>query len=479
MKILLTNLPTQFQVADDYTPRYVIDKFSAYPPLGLLYIAAGVDQRHNLEVLDAIIANFTIDQTIEYICEKKPDLLGISVVTHRLYPMYAITRRIKKILPEIKIAAGGPHVNIYPVETLNLGTVDYVLRGDAERTFPLLVEAIDSKREDRLESVPNLYFRSLKDNRVRITRLVDDEINMDSLPFPRRDLLDMSKYYTLADKVKMTTINSSRGCPYRCIFCDIQSKRYRYRSALNIADEMEKIVSSGISEIHIFDDTFNVKRERVIALCNEIIKRKLSINWSARSRVQPLDEQMLSLMKQSGCYRLHLGVESGNPEVLKMCGKGITVEQIKETFRLCRKYKIEALSYFIIGFPGESKTDILKTLDFIKSIRPSYILVTSLYPLPNTRFYAELLYRKVFNKDYWFEFVTRPAAGFKLPLWRKAKEEKEVQEMLDYIYRNFYISWQFIITQIKDTKSLTLLLLKVKLGCILIKNWLWKRASAL
>lgn len=472
MKILLTNLPSESQVADNYTPKYIIDEFSTYPPLGLLYVAAGVPREHELEVLDTAARKLSVAETVDFICKKNPDLLGISVVTSRLYALYAISKEIKKKLPHIKIVAGGPHVNIFPVETLGFGSVDYVLKGDGEKTFPLLIKAVENNKEEELEAIPNLFFRSSKNSGIQATKPLKDEINLDSIPFPRRDLLDMSQYRTAADKVKMTTINSSRGCPYRCIFCDVQSKVYRYRSAENIVDEMQEIVKLGIREIHIFDDTFNIQRDRVIKMCREIMKRGLSINWGARARVHPLDEEMVSLMKASGCYRLHLGVESGNPKILEITGKKITIDQVKEAFRLCNKYKIEPLAYFIIGFPGETVKDALNTVNFIKSIKPAYVMASSLYPLPNTQFYKELLEKNIFSRDYWLDFARQPVPDYKLPLWREPELEKEIEKTLDYIYRRFYLSLRFIVNQIKTTRSIGQFLFKARLAFILLKGWL-------
>lgn len=463
MKILLINLPNTYQVIDQYTPDYVADEFLVYPPLGLLYIATNVDKKHNLKLLDVVAKKYTIKQIISEIKAFNPNLLGISTVTNRIYSMALIAKEIKKLIPKIKIVIGGPHTSIYPKETINLEYIDYVLTGYCEYTFPQLVETIDGgEKKDHLLKINNLLFKN--NGKIIESKVVEKPIILDNMPFPDRSLINLNDYYTLADKKKMTTINSSRGCPYRCIFCDTPDKKYHYRSAGNLLEEIEEIVKLGINEIHIFDDTFNAVRKRVVQFCESLIESKLKISWSARVRAHPLDKELLSLMKKSGCYRLHIGVESGNPKILEYINKKITREQIENAFRLCNKLKIKTLAYFIIGFPNQTLDECRQELDFIKSIKPTYILATTLYPLPGSQFYDYLLQNKIYNKDYWLEFAKNPQKNFSLPLWRDRKTEKELQKILDEIYRKFYLSPNFIIKDLILNFNINTIFKKIIVG---------------
>ena len=161
MKILLTNLPKQFETKDFTTPDYFLDNFMKYPPLGLLAIATGVDQKHSLEILDTTVKETSLEDIVAYVKEKKPDILGLTVVTRRLYGMYWITQEIKKNFPNIKIIAGGPHVNYFPRETIGLGYVDYAIAGWCEKSFPQLIEIINNgAKEEDLRQVPNLYYKA-------------------------------------------------------------------------------------------------------------------------------------------------------------------------------------------------------------------------------------------------------------------------------------------------------------------------------
>ncbi len=295
MKILLVSPPRDSKVKDYTTPEYIVADFMRYPPLGLLAISANVDKRHSIKVLDANCPNMSIEDIVQYVISYNPDVLGVTVTTLRLYPMYAITKEVKKHLPHIRIVVGGPHINYHPMETMQLGTVDYALPGYGEKTFPLLIEAIDKKANPQLLSnIFNLYYRL---NGKIICNPPDPEtVVLDSLPFPDRSLLNLNDYFTAADEEGMTTMYSSRGCPFRCIFCDVQGKKYSYRSANKVVEEFETIMKLGFKEIHIFDDTFNVNRQRVIDICREIIDRNIKVNWSTRLRVTPFDEVMASLL---------------------------------------------------------------------------------------------------------------------------------------------------------------------------------------
>jgi len=328
MKILLINLPRAFETEDFTTPDYFLHDFVKYPPLGLMAIAADVNLKHSIEVLDTAVRDMSLEKVVEYVKEKNPDILGISVVTRRLYGMSCVTKRLREIMPKLKIVVGGPHVNYFPKETMELGFIDYALPGYCEKSFPQLIDAIENgEKTDDLKNISGLYF--LRDKKIENNPMSDAPIVLDEVPFPKRTLLDLNDYYTVADKEPMTTVYTSQGCPNRCIYCDVQEKKWHYRTAKNVVDEFEEIAKLGIKMIYVMDDTFNIDRQRVIDICNEIIKRKLKIKWSTRGRVFPFDEEMAILFKKSGGVRWHIGVETLDPEIMKYIKKGVTLEQVE------------------------------------------------------------------------------------------------------------------------------------------------------
>ena len=447
-KVLLINLPDEGQCTGNYTPDYAIGSFSVYPPLGLLYIATAVKDFYPVEILDVTAQKFSINNTIEEIIERSPTVLGISCQTLRLYPMVKIIEEVKSRLPEIVVVIGGPHTTIYPIETINLLGVDYVIIGDGEHPFKVLLDSLDTGSVDNLTDLAGLCFKN-NDNKIILNSPNYQTIN--NLEIHDRSLLDYKYYYTAADREEqVVTMISSRGCPFKCIFCDIQEKKYRARNAKNIVDEMEQIIKTFNNPmIHVFDDNFNFSRRRVFEICSEIQNRKLKVKWTTRARVSPLDEDMVSVMAEAGLRRIHFGVESGSKVSLKKMKKGITRKQIIDAFKICNKYNIDILAYFIIGFSWEKEEDINETIKFIKELRPKYIFVNILFPSPKTEIYKSFLEEGKIDKDYWQEFTEKPIRNFKLPQYLNKRSQQYLKRKLDQIYLNFYLSPKFVLDRLK------------------------------
>lgn len=461
MKILLINLPNHSETKDYTCPNYFFD-LMRYPPLGLLAIATGVDPKHQLEILDTALKKLSFDEIVEYVNQTKPDLLGVSLVTRRLYGMHHVVKKVKDLLPGIKVVIGGPHVNTYPKETMSFEFIDYVLPGFGEKTFPQLVETIaNGEEEEELTKINGLFFR--KNGKIINNPLVRDIENLDELPFVNRRLIHLQDYITAADRQPMTTIYSSRGCPYRCIFCDVQEKKWLCRSAINVVDEFEEIANMGIKYIHIFDDSFNVNRQRVIDICNEIIKRGLDIKWSTRGRVFPFDDEMAQLFKKSGGNRWHVGVETFDREIMKSIKKGITIEQVINFFKICHKYDIDTMAYFMIGFPNETAEYRKRLYANVKKLKPTYVFFNVLYPLPKTEYYKSLLEEGIFEKDYWEQFAVDPQPNYEIPYPRSLELQEELISICNSYSVRFYFNPIFLLKETWRSLSYPrVLLLKIK-----------------
>jgi radical SAM superfamily enzyme YgiQ (UPF0313 family) len=266
---------------------------------------------------------------------------------------------------------------------------------------------------------------------------------LDGYPFPDRKKIDLKKYVSVSDRHPMTTMNSSRGCPFRCVFCNVP-RYYMTRSATYIVDEIEEILALGFREIHILDDTFNSSRQRVFDICSLIRKRGLRFRWSTRARLSPFDDEMACAMREAGCFRLNVGVESHDPSILAYIDKHVTREAIVKGFQIMRRYKFETLAYFILGCPGQTEQNARETLDFVREVKPTFILLNTLAPTAFSNFYFELIEKGIYKEDHWLDFVLNPVRDFALPSWRGREKDEAFNEIRDEIMRRFYLSPSFV-----------------------------------
>lgn len=294
---------------------------------------------------------------------------------------------------------------------------------------------------------------------ARAVRIVDGkQPDIELLPLPARELIKQDKYYSFIGKNTMlTSMFTSRGCPYQCIFChrETMGKKFRARSAENILREISYLASQGIREILIYDDTFTVDKQRVLDICKGIITEKVAnkmpdITFDIRARVNHVDENLLYYLAEAGCNRIHYGVEASNNKVLEVLKKGITVEQVTSAFKMTKRAGIETLAYFIIGSPTESQADIERTIEFAKELEPDYCHFSIMTPYPATPLYQQ--YLDSGGNDYWREFAQSPNPSFKVPYYQGLSRET-LEELIGRAYKEFYLRPKRVVKELVKTKS--------------------------
>lgn len=454
MKIILINPPSDNTISTN-VPEFLEQDVGFIPPLGLMYIAAYIEKYTNntVKIIDCRVEKMDYETLKEELHKEQPDVVGVTTLTFTLIDVIKTLKIVKNINPDIKTVLGGPHVNIYPEETVNIPEVDFVVLGEGEAPFKDLIDNINDL--ERLKTTQGLAFKD-KNGNIHNTGCRTLLQDLDKLPFPARHLTPYKKYYSvLAKKSPVTSMFTSRGCPFKCLFCDRPhlGKMFRARSAKNVVDEMQQITEMGIKEIFIYDDTFTVNRQRVVDICQEIFKRNLQISWDIRARVDTVDEELLKLMKKAGCARIHYGVEAGTERVLKILRKGITLDQVKKAFALTKKQGIYNLGYFMIGAPTETREEIEQTIKLAKKLKPNFVHFAILTPYPATAVYNLGLEQKVLPFDYWQKFAQNPTKDFRPYFWEKELSREELVKLLKKAYVSFYFRPNYIIKQIRELES--------------------------
>jgi radical SAM superfamily enzyme YgiQ (UPF0313 family) len=360
MRVLLVN------------PFYPISETPS-PPLGLAYLASALTAAgYPVKILDLVVYPYS-RALLQHVLETfQPQLVGLTAVTMTFDNAMGVIRDIKGLNPDMLTAMGGPHVTFCARETLTEHpALDILVLGEGERTIVEVCRAVDTGAD--LVGVDGIVFR----NRAKIcqTAARDPIADLDALPDPARGLLPLGRYRALGMPISLTT---SRGCPFKCIFCvgrKMVGSRVRYRSPAKVVDEMQYLNSLSFHQINIADDLFTANRKHCLAVCDEIVKRRLDLKWTSFARVDTVSEEILAAMKAAGCSAVSFGVESGNSQILKTIQKGITREQVVEAVNMCRRTGVTAHASFILGLPGETPQTIRETLDFgeeLKALGLSY-----------------------------------------------------------------------------------------------------------
>ncbi len=452
MKVLLIN-PPNFNEIRETLPFFVEKEKGITPPLGMLYVAAYI-QKHNsddISILDCQVEKTNYHDLEQKIKEINPDLVGITALSMAIKDVVKTIKLVKKTKPDCLTVIGGPHASCYPQETAKWTDVDYVIYGEGEKPFSQLLNNLNKPSE--LKNIKGLVYQ--QNNQIIDNGQAEPIKELDDLPFPARKLIPYQNYRILTfGNSSITSLFTSRGCPFSCKFCDRPTlgKIFRSRSAENVFEEIKECVSLGITNFLVYDDTFTVNQQRAIDICKKIIQDKLKINFSIRTRVDTVSPKLLKYLKQAGCSHIHYGIESGSEKILKVINKGITLKQIQEALNWTKKEKIQSLTYFMIGNPQETKEDIKKTLRLIRSIKADYVMISMFAPFPKTVFYQTGIEQNIFP-DVWLEFAQNPQMDFRMPIWNEYFSREELQKFIMNGYRSFYLRPETIFREILKVKS--------------------------
>jgi len=361
-------------------PPFPLDEAPS-PPLGLCYVAAAFREAGaEVILLDYIVEKYAPEKMRRSLEEFQPDAVGTTAVTMNFKGAAEILSDVKTFFPDLVTIIGGPHVTFDSADTLRqYPAIDVVALGEAESTIKEFTpQILNRKAWHSIQGISFLDGETLINNERR--EFIKD---LDSIAQPVRDILSVSRYLALGFPVSIIT---SRGCPYRCIFCQgtrMVGHKIRYREAEQIADEIENILALGFRRINIADDFFTSSKKRVRLLCEEIKRRNIKFEWAAFARVNSVSHELLEMMMEVGCDTISFGLESGNEEMLERVEKHMKLDQARKAAKICKEVGMNVFSSFIVGLPGETKETLQETRDFAEELGTEFGY-HFLAPLPGT-----------------------------------------------------------------------------------------------
>jgi radical SAM superfamily enzyme YgiQ (UPF0313 family) len=429
MKVIFSTPP--------YTSEAETTRIGLCIPLGLGYICAVARERGlDVEVVDATLLKYDVKEAANAILNKNPDFVGLGSYTATISSVYELANELKRNRPDLRIVGGGPHISALPERTLReCPAFDAVIIGEGDYAFS---DYCLGKKSN------GILYR--KDGKIMGDKTPAFVSNLDDLPLPARDLFDIEAYKkcSFPSYVKdppATNITTSRGCPFRCIYCckiGSGGTNFRARSAQSVVNEMKVLRDMGFKEIEIVDDNFTFDMNRTLEICKLIKEQNLHLSFSLPNgiRVDRVNESLLREMRRSGFYLLNFGLECADNEVLRRIKKGITVEQVEKSVNLAKKVGFSVGLFIIIGLPSSTPEKEEKTVDFVKRTNPDFIGVAPCpTPYPGSELWTEV--NDAFDgNDKWQYF--RHSYVDKLLYRPEGLTFEQMKHYHDKLYHNFY-----------------------------------------
>lgn len=371
-------------------------------PLGLMYLAAYLREHepgHELELLDLRCHRNAYEVLKRRLSEWKPDVVAISALTCEAESLHTSAGMAREENPGSVVIVGGPHISACTSDVIEDGNIDILVIGEGERTFTELISRISQGRD--LAGTPGTAYR--KEGEVLWEDPGEPIEDLDTIPFPAWDLVDIGTYSRLgrAGNVKRgryLPLFTSRGCPYGCYYChNVFGGRFRARSADNVVSEISRIVENfGITDLEVYDDIFNLDLDRAKTICRKLIELDygLSIAFPNGVRADRLDEELVNLLAEAGTTNLAVAVETASPELQKTIGKNLDLQRVKDAVTWADRAGIVTNGYFMLGFPGETAEQIRQTIAYAEATDlffASFFIVT---PYPGTPLWDQTMGRE-------------------------------------------------------------------------------------
>lgn len=387
MNVLLTH---GYFLTDDSKEQKIM---RPYPPLGILYLSAWLDEKKiEHEVFDTTFS--TKRQFYEYLRQHQPRVIGIYVNLMTKLNVLEAIRFVKENLPPSTLVLGGPEVKHHAQKFLEHGA-DYVVVGEGELTMAELCSVSDEALETKnVAAIHGLVY--LKDNVLVETAEREKIKELDDLPIPNRDRINLQLYLDAWKNHHGTnalSVSTMRGCPYTCKWCSraVYGLSYRRRSPGKVVDELAMIKETYRPDsVWFVDDVFTISHKWLTAFRDELKKRNVVVPYECITRADRMNEEVISLLKETGCFRVWIGAESGSQKIIDLMDRRVEVTQVRDMIRMTRQKGIQAGTFIMLGYPGETETAIEETIRHLKESNPDHFTITIAYPIKGTELYAEV-----------------------------------------------------------------------------------------
>jgi len=404
MKILLANPP--WRKGDFYGIRagsrwpFMVkikegEKIPGYLPMPFfLAYATAVLEKNNIDVLliDSIALGQTDEEFLKQVKKYNPDIFLIETSTPSINTDINWINKVKDMLPRVKTILTGPHATVFAENLLKENkSVDFVLSGEYEYILLNLIKNLESGGCG--DNIKGVTFR--KDGEIIKNPPAELIKNLDEIPWPARHFLPIYAYNDAFAGLPSPNVQiwASRGCPYRCVFCNwpqtmYGGSSYRVRNIKDVVREIKWLIEKYQFKAFYFDDdTFNIGKERIISLCKELKNQNINIPWAIMARADTSDEETFKIMKQSGLYAVKFGVESGVQQIVDNCRKALDLQKVKKSVLFLKKLGVKVHLTFTFGLPGETKQTIDETIKFLKELNPDSTQFSIVTPFPGTVYY--------------------------------------------------------------------------------------------
>ncbi len=449
MDITLVNPPEKLRVWAGI-PKAHAHGVYCFPPLGLMYVQAAIEKRshYKAEICDPVVDDLDYPEFEEMLRRYPLDLVGISAFTHSLPDVQMTINLVRKINPAANIILGGPHPAMFPEYAIQLQGADAITTGDGEDPFLQIVKNFDSGKS--WEGVQGIWWKD-KSGTVHKEKELPSTRNLTAYPWPDRSRSRYKDYYLPGTKQPLvTTAITSRGCPHSCPFCLTYKKQYRIREIDDILDEMEHCVSMGITETHFIDDLFTPNSQWVLKFCDAIDQRGIKFNWGYKTTIAGTTREQIRRCNETGCTKIHFGVESANNEGLDVWGKHCDTDDVHRVFKWCREEGVRSVAYIMLAGPHErTLAEAVHNVDEMIKLDADFAVFAVFSPYPGTDSFAEGAKLGLYAADCWDRLMKDPLCGVDVPVcWEEHLTKAEILELLKISHRKFYARPRFLARQV-------------------------------